>query len=333
MTLVPPVVLFRVDNVTRDFRSPGGARVQALRGVGLEIRSGETLGIVGESGSGKTTLVRLLMGLDRAGSGRVSYLGLDVGGSRESQRRSLRKDVQLVFQDPASSLNPRMRVGEVIAEPLRGLRIPGDHGARVRELLEAVGLPESAARRYPHEFSGGQRQRIAIARALAPRPEVLVADEPVSALDLSIRAQILNLLQDLKEQFQLTLVLVSHDLSVVRHMCDRVAVMYLGRIVEVGASEAVFSNPEHPYTRSLLASVPTLAGGLPRALDGQVPSASSLPPGCAFAPRCPLAFDRCITEDPSLHGPADGRLEGQLAACHLAFTAAVERLPMGGQRA
>jgi ABC-type glutathione transport system ATPase component len=202
---------------------------------------------VGESGSGKTTLMKLLLGLERPDEGRVTYTGA-----------SKRREVQVVFQDPSSALDPRMRVDAIILEPLRILRIDEDHQARLRELLEAVGLPSAAARRYPHEFSGGQRQRIAIARALAPRPRVLIGDEPVSALDVSVRAQILNLLEDLRVGFQLTLVLVSHDLSVVRHMTDRVLIMQQGRIVEEGPTLGVFRAPQHPYTRLLLDSIPRL---------------------------------------------------------------------------
>ncbi len=246
-------VLFRVDHVSRHFRLPrmrlfSPARVlTAVDDVSFVLRREETLGIVGESGSGKTTLIKLLLGLERPDYGSVEYTGA-----------SLRREAQVVFQDPASALDPRMRVADIILEPLRVLRLPGDHQARLRELLEAVGLPRASARRYPHEFSGGQRQRIAIARALAPRPRVLIGDEPVSALDVSVRAQILNLLEDLRLGFQLTLILVSHDLSVVRHMSDRVLVMQQGRIVEEGATREVFRAPSHPYTRLLLDSIPRL---------------------------------------------------------------------------
>ena len=245
--------LFRVEHVSRRFLLPrtrlfGPRRsITAVDDVSLELRREETLGIVGESGSGKTTLVKLLLGLERPDDGRVTYTG-----------QSVRREVQVVFQDPASALDPRMRVDDIILEPLRVLRIAGDHPARMRELLDAVGLPRASAKRYPHEFSGGQRQRIAIARALAPRPRVLIGDEPVSALDVSVRAQILNLLEDLRVGFQLTLVLVSHDLSVVRHMTDRVVVMREGKIVEEGPTRDVFKAPQHPYTRLLLDSIPRL---------------------------------------------------------------------------
>jgi ABC-type glutathione transport system ATPase component len=248
-----PEVLFDVDHVSRHYALPRTrlfgprATITAVDDVSFELHREETLGIVGESGSGKTTLMKLLLGLERPDQGSITYLG-----------DSLRREVQVVFQDPASALDPRMRLADIIIEPLRVLRIPGDHQARLTELMDAVGLPAAYARRYPHEFSGGQRQRIAIARALAPRPRVLIGDEPVSALDVSVRAQILNLLEDLRVGFQLTLILVSHDLSVVRHMTDRVLVMQQGRIVEEGATRTVFRNPRHPYTRLLLESIPRL---------------------------------------------------------------------------
>jgi ABC-type glutathione transport system ATPase component len=257
----PPVstdVLFRVEHVSKRFGLPRtrlfGARptVTAVDDVSFELRREETLGVVGESGSGKTTLMKLLLGLEQPDTGRVTYLG-----------SSRRREVQVVFQDPGSALDPRMRVDEIILEPLRVLRIEGDRRARLRELLEAVGLPQDAAHRYPHEFSGGQRQRIAIARALAPHPRVLIGDEPVSALDVSVRAQVLNLLEDLRVGYQLTLMLVSHDLSVVRHMCDRVLVMQAGRIVEEGPTRELFRAPRHPYTRLLLASIPRLRSRRP----------------------------------------------------------------------
>ena len=246
-------VLFKVEHVSKTFPLPrtqlfsAPRHVQAVEDVSFELRRQDTLGIVGESGSGKTTLIKLLLGLERPDRGTITYTG-----------RSLRHEVQVVFQDPASALDPRMRVDQIILEPLHVLRLPGDRAARLRELLDAVGLPSDAARRYPHEFSGGQRQRIAIARALAPHPRVLIGDEPVSALDVSVRAQILNLLEDLRVNFQLTLVLVSHDLSVVRHMTERVLVMQAGRVVEEGPTREIFRQPAHPYTRLLLESIPRL---------------------------------------------------------------------------
>jgi peptide/nickel transport system ATP-binding protein len=249
----PDEVLFDVEHVTRRYALPrtrlfGPRRtLTAVDDVSLQLRQEETLGVVGESGSGKTTLMKLLLGIENPDEGSIRYTG-----------GSLRHEVQVVFQDPASALDPRMRVNDIISEPLRVLGIAGDHRARVAELMDAVGLPQTYARRYPHEFSGGQRQRIAIARALAPRPRVLIGDEPVSALDVSVRAQILNLLEDLRVGFHLTLVLVSHDLSVVRHMTDRVVVMQHGRIVEEGTTRDVFRSPQHPYTRLLLDSIPRL---------------------------------------------------------------------------
>src|SRR5438128_5154380 len=246
-------ILFRAEHLTRRFLLPRTRLFEprrvltAVDDVSFELAREETLGVVGESGSGKTTLMKLLLGLERPDEGRVTYTG-------QSQRR----EVQVIFQDPSSALDPRMRVDQIILEPLRILQLAGDHQARLRELLEAVGLPLASARRYPHEFSCGHRQRTAIARALAPRPRVLIGDEPVSALDVSVRAQILNLLEDLRVGFQLTLVLVSHDLSVVRHMTDRVLVMRQGKIVEEGPTRDVFKTPRHPYTQLLLESIPRL---------------------------------------------------------------------------
>ncbi|MGH3094935.1 MAG: ABC transporter ATP-binding protein [Streptosporangiales bacterium] len=239
------------------------ARVHALRGVSLDVAPGERFGIVGESGSGKSTLIRLVAGLDRPTSGTIEVAGRAVHGRRERALRFLRRELQIVFQDPMSSLDPRMSVRDIIAEPLVALGEPGV-SPRVAELLDAVGLPRSARHRYPHQFSGGQRQRISIARALAPRPSVLVADEPVSALDVSVRAQILNLVADLVEEYGLTLLFVSHDLAVVRHVCDSVAVMHDGRVVETGPVERVWQEPQDDYTRTLLDAVPTLAKALQR---------------------------------------------------------------------
>ncbi|MFD9945699.1 ATP-binding cassette domain-containing protein [Nonomuraea sp. NPDC059023] len=255
-----PVIEAR--DLTRVYRRPRtsltrpGEAVHALKGVSLSVARGERYGIVGESGSGKSTLLRLLCGLDRPTSGSIRFAGQEIVGRRDL--RFLRNDLQIVFQDPMSSLDPRMRVRDIVAEPLVAQGLPV--GARVAELLEEVGLPAAAAERYPHQFSGGQRQRIAIARALAPAPKVLVADEAVSALDVSVRGQILNLLADLIDAHGLTLVFVSHDLSVVRHVCESVAVMSEGEIVESGAVDEVWAGPEHPYTRTLLQAVPTLEG-------------------------------------------------------------------------
>ena len=255
--------LYRTEQLTRRYRD-GGAEVLALDAVDLTLQRGRRLGIVGESGSGKSTLVRLLAGLDRPTAGRVWFEGTEIGHLPERRLGFVRAAVQMVFQDPRSSLNPRMRVGDIITEPLRSRlvrrQLPGgvDHAQRLAEVLAAVDLPADAGGRYPHEFSGGQRQRIAIARALAPKPEVLIADEPVSALDVSVRAQVLNLLTDLVAAQGLTLIVVSHDLMVVRHLCDQLAVMRAGRIVEAGETERVYAEPETDYTRTLLAAVPKI---------------------------------------------------------------------------
>lgn len=267
------VPAIRLRDVTRVYRRPRTSLrhpsppVHALRGVSLEIPAGERFGIVGESGCGKSTLLRIVAGLDHPTSGTVEVEGRRVSGLPEKRLRHLRETLQLVFQDPMSSLDPRMRVRDIVAEPLVA-QGHGNERARVVELLEAVGLRAEAADRYPHQFSGGQRQRISIARALAPRPRIIVADEPVSALDVSVRAQVLNLIADLVDDLHLTLVLVSHDLSVVRHVCDRVAVMHDGRVVETGPVEEVYERPQHPYTRRLVAAVPTLE----KALAGATPA-------------------------------------------------------------
>ncbi|MFF3492030.1 ATP-binding cassette domain-containing protein [Streptomyces sp. NPDC002795] len=257
----------RVTDVTRDYHRPRASLrtpappVHALRGVSFAVPHGQRFGIVGESGCGKSTLLRILAGLDKPTSGTVEVAGRDITRLRERQLRFVRERLQLVFQDPMSSLDPRMKVGDIVAEPLVAQGI-GNRKERVAELLESVGLGADAARRYPHQFSGGQRQRVSIARALAPRPSIIVADEPVSALDVSVRAQVLNLIADLVDELNLTLVFVSHDLSVVRHVCDRVAVMQAGQIVESGPTEQLYEDPQHPYTRRLIAAVPTLEKAL-----------------------------------------------------------------------
>jgi ABC-type microcin C transport system duplicated ATPase subunit YejF len=257
-------VVLAADDVHRVYRLPRtsmfGPRAErrALAGVSLSVAAGETLGIVGESGSGKSTLARILLGLDRATQGLVTFGGRPVAPGRPHELRWLRRDVQIVFQDPLSSLDPRMTVADIVAEPLVGLDVDGSHEHRIADVLTSVGIDPATRHRYPHEFSGGQQQRIAIARALAPHPKVLVADEPVSSLDVSVRAQILDLLSSLVEQFRLGLVLVSHDLGVIHSLCERVLVLHEGRVVEAGATEEVFAAPQDPYTRRLLAAVPRL---------------------------------------------------------------------------
>ncbi|MDR0344722.1 MAG: ABC transporter ATP-binding protein [Nocardiopsaceae bacterium] len=305
--------------------------LRAVDGVDLEIERGESLALVGESGSGKSTLALALAGLNRPHAGEITFAGraMPRRRSRADQRR-----IQLVFQDPYSSLNPRLTVGGMLRELLRVHRlVPREQVAQVTaELLAKVGLDEEALTAYPRQFSGGQRQRVAIARALALQPDLLIADEPVSALDVSVQATILNLLAGLQRELHLTLVLISHNLAVVRHLCDRVAVMYLGRIVEVAPTEQLFSDPRHPYTRGLLAAIPKLTAAAapdgPPAVAGDPPSPLRIPAGCRFRTRCPIAQPRCESEDPALAappGPAaapgpDGPAR-HLAACHFAFTA------------
>jgi oligopeptide transport system ATP-binding protein len=280
--------------------------IKAVDGVDLTVMPGETVGLVGESGCGKSTLGRLVVRLQDPTEGSIRFEGKDIAGRDEREMLPFRRAIQIVFQDPYSSLNPRMKVGRILSEPLRihlGLGA-AETEREVLKLLDSVGLPAAAKDRYPHEFSGGQRQRIGIARALALKPKLIVCDEPVSALDVSIQAQILNLLQDLQEQFGLSYLFISHDLSVVRHMSDRVAVMYLGRIVELASAADLFASPRHPYTRALMASAPLPD---PRAstevppLEGTVPSAANPPSGCHFHTRCAHAQDRCrVDPGPSL---------------------------------
>ncbi|WP_198377456.1 ABC transporter ATP-binding protein [Neoroseomonas rubea] len=296
----------------RDALGRRAGAVHAVDGVSLSVAEGEVLAIVGESGCGKSTLGRLMLNLITPDAGSVRFAGEDLTRLSAAALRARRRDMQLIFQDPFASLDPRMTVEQAIAEPLRLHRIvPRDQErARVADLLARVGLRPELARRWPHEFSGGQRQRIAIARALASRPRLIVGDEPVSALDVSVQAQVINLLSDLIREFRLTFVLISHDLGVVRHVADRVAVMYLGRIVEEGPAEQVLTAPLHPYTRALLAAVPGHGAKAPP-IEGDVPSPIAPPPGCRFHTRCPFAEDRCRVTVPELSaGP-------HRVACHL----------------
>jgi peptide/nickel transport system ATP-binding protein/oligopeptide transport system ATP-binding protein len=306
--------------------------VHAVDGVSFDVLRGETLGIVGETGCGKSTTARLITRLLRPTSGTVSFEGRDISHMGRGEIKPLRKEMQMIFQDPYSSLNPRKTVGSIIAEPFKihGLKEGrGERKRAVQELMEQVGLNPEHFNRYPHEFSGGQRQRIGVARALALRPKLIIADEPVSALDVSIQAQILNLLRDLQRDLGITLVLIAHDLSVVRHMCDRVAVMYLGKIVELADSETLYTRPRHPYTGVLLSAVPVpdpeLTAARKRQIPGgDVPSPTNPPPACRFHPRCPKVQQICREDEPLL-SPKDS---GALAACHFPLTdnEAAERL-------
>ncbi|MCW1100198.1 dipeptide ABC transporter ATP-binding protein [Streptomyces sp. RS2] len=296
-------------------------RVRAVDRIDLELRRGETLGLVGESGCGKSTLARLLTALDRPTAGEIRILGQRLDGLKGRRLRQLRRHVQLVFQDPYTSLDPRMTAEQIVREPLsvyqEGAR--ADQPRMARELLEAVGLNPAHAARYPHQFSGGQRQRIGIARALALRPEVLICDEPVSALDVSVQAQIINLLASLQRDFGLACLFIAHDLSVVEHLADRVAVMYLGKIVEQGAVEQVYNRPAHPYTQALLSAVPEPDPAQPHArrvirLEGDVPSPIDPPSGCRFRTRCPAATARCAREEPEIKPLTSG--PDHQVACH-----------------
>ncbi|HKZ07260.1 MAG TPA: dipeptide ABC transporter ATP-binding protein [Methylomirabilota bacterium] len=313
-TAPPGDEILIVKDLVKHFAIGGGmfggehAVIKAVDGVSFSIRRGETLGLVGESGCGKTTTGRCILQLEKPTAGQILFEGRDLTTLPEGELRRVRRRLQVIFQDPYSSLNPRMTVGQIIAEPLAVHGIVPDRvnrTARVRELLGHAGLLPAMARRYPHELSGGQRQRVGIARALAMEPALIVCDEPVSALDVSIQAQIINLLEELQAEFGLTYLFVAHDLSVVRHISDRVAVMYLGKIVEITDRKSLYESPQHPYTRALLSAVPipdpAVEAGRERiVLGGEVPSPLNPPSGCVFHPRCPIAIEECRREVPAL---------------------------------
>lgn len=281
--------------------------VKAVDDVSLIVRKGETLGLVGESGCGKSTLGRTLIRLYEPTSGEIQFDGQDFLQLKGSDLRNKRRNMQMIFQDPYASLDPRMTVGQIIRQPMdiHNVGSNDERTRRVLELIELVGLRKSAVNRYPHEFSGGQRQRISIARAIALNPELIICDEPVSALDVSIQAQILNLLEDLQEKLGLTYIFISHDLSVIEHVCDRIAVMYLGKIVEIASRDELFKNPQHPYTQALIGAIPQVGMGkkkMKKSLGGEVPSPINPPSGCSFHTRCPYKMDVCTQKTPQLEG-------------------------------
>jgi oligopeptide transport system ATP-binding protein len=316
-------LLLEVNGLKKYFPITGGifgrkiGEVKAVDDVSFFVKKGETLGIVGESGCGKSTTGRLLMRLIEASDGRIVFEDKEITSMSKSELRRTRRDIQMVFQDPYASLNPRHSIQEILEEPLivHGIGNKEERKKRVQEMLEVVGLSSYHARRYPHQFSGGQRQRIGIAKALMTKPKLIIADEPVSALDVSIQAQVLNLMKDIQNEFQLTYIFIAHDLGVVRHISDRVGVMYLGRLIELADSEELYENPKHPYTKALLSAVPIPDPDIKREtilIEGELPSPANPPSGCAFHTRCSECMDICKTTRPSEHNQ-----NGHYVACHL----------------
>lgn len=317
--------ILQVEHLTKHFKIGGGLlggkglTIRAVEDVSFTVREGETFGLVGESGCGKTTLGQTIIRLYDPTSGAVRFNGTDISKLRPSKMRPYRRDIQMIFQDPSASLDPRMTVGSIISEPLNifGVGNRGNRREQVQELLRVVGLNSYFANRYPHEFSGGQRQRIGIARALALNPKLVICDEPVSALDVSIQAQVLNLLKRLQEQFNLTYLFIAHNLAVVAHISDRVGVMYLGKLVEIGDSRTITESPKHPYTRALISAIPVPIPGRQKSriiLEGDVPSPARPPSGCRFHPRCPIARPDCAEVEPQLRPIG----EDHFVACHYA---------------
>lgn len=316
-------LLLEVNGLKKYFPITGGifgrkkGEVKAVDDVSFYVKKGETLGIVGESGCGKSTTGRLLMRLIEASDGRIIFEDKEITSMSKEELRRTRRDIQMVFQDPYASLNPRHSIEQILEEPLivHGIGTKEERKKRVKEMLEVVGLSSYHARRYPHQFSGGQRQRIGIAKALMTKPKLIIADEPVSALDVSIQAQVLNLMKDIQNEFQLTYIFIAHDLGVVRHISDRVGVMYLGRLIELADSEELYENPKHPYTKALLSAVPIADPDIKREtilIEGELPSPANPPSGCAFHTRCSQCMDICKTTR-----PVERNLNGHFVACHL----------------